>query len=249
MRDSEAESPKAPLSVAGRYEVGTLLVLLLAMASLWIFAKIAGGVAEGSTRAFDERVLLAMRAPENPSEPLGPRWVDELSRDITSLGSGSVLILLTVSSAVFLALQGKHRIMALLLVAVFGGMILGLILKSMYERPRPELISREALPVSMSFPSGHSMASAITYLTLGALLARVQPKRRLKVFLLFLSFFITILVGLTRIYLGVHWPTDVLAGWTAGAGWALLCWTVALWLQKRGRVDRVRAEAPVQNRQ
>jgi undecaprenyl-diphosphatase len=242
MDDPEAKSPAAPLSLAGRYEFGTLAVLFLAMASLWAFAKLASKVTEGSTQAFDEKLLLSMRQPGNPAEPLGPEWVDELSRDLTSLGSGSVLVLLTLSAAVFLALQGKRRTMVLILVAVFGGMILSMVLKNLYDRPRPELIDREALPLSMSFPSGHSMAAAITYLTLGALLARVQPKRRLKVFLLFLSFLITILVGLTRIYLGVHWPTDVLAGWTAGAGWALLCWTVALWLQKRGRVDRVRIE-------
>jgi undecaprenyl-diphosphatase len=88
------------------------------------------------------------------------------------------------------------------------------------------------------------MSSAVVYLTLGALLARVQPRFRLKAYLLSLAFLITTIVGLTRIYLGVHWPTDVLAGWTAGAAWALLCWTAALGLQKRGQMERVAAEPP-----
>jgi undecaprenyl-diphosphatase len=238
------KAPSAPLSLAGRYEVRLLAGLLLVGASVWVFIEIGGRVSEGSAPAFDEKLLLAMREPEDPSEPLGPHWVEELSRDLTSLGSGGVLILITLAAAAYLALQGKTRIMLFLFAAVFGGMILSLVLKDLFARPRPDLISKEALPLTLSFPSGHSMSAAVVYLTLGALLARVQPLFRLKAYLLSLAVLITITVGLTRIYLGVHWPTDVLAGWTAGAGWALICWIVALILQKRGKVERVASEKP-----
>jgi len=242
--DEKPKAPSAPLSLAGRYEVRLLGGLLLVGASIWIFMEIAGRVAEGSARAFDEKVLLAMREPGDPSDPIGPEWFEELARDLTSLGSGGVLILITLASAVYLALQEKTRIMFFLLAAVFGGMILGLVLKDLYGRPRPDLISKEALPLTLSFPSGHSMSAAVVYLPLGALLARVQPRFRLKAYLLSLALLITIVVGLSRIYLGVHWPTDVLAGWTAGAGWALICWTIALLLQKQGTVERVASEKP-----
>ena len=242
--DEKPKAPSAPLSLAGRYEVRLLGSLALVGASVWVFMEIAGRVAEGSIRPFDERILLAMREPGDPSDPLGPHWVEELSRDLTSLGSGGVLILITFASAAYLALQGKSRIMLFVFAAVFGGMILSLLLKDLFARPRPDLISREALPLTLSFPSGHSMSSAVVYLTLGALLARVQPRFRLKAYLLSLALLITILVGLSRIYLGVHWPTDVLAGWTAGAGWALVCWAIALALQKTGQVERVASEKP-----
>jgi|SRR5688572_5078451 len=238
------KAPSAPLSLAGRYEVRLLGGLLLVGASVWVFIEIAGRVAEGSIRAFDEKILLAVREPGDPSEPLGPHWVEELARDLTSLGSGGVLILITLAAAAYLALQGKTRIMLFLFAAVFGGMILSLVLKDLFGRPRPDLVSKEALPLTLSFPSGHSMSAAVVYLTLGALLARVQPRFRLKAYLLSLAFLITIVVGLSRVYLGVHWPTDVLAGWTAGAGWALICWTVALALQKTGQVERVASEKP-----
>ena len=81
------------------------------------------------------------------------------------------------------------------------------------------------------------MLAAVVYLTLGALLARVQPRRWLKAYVLGLAVVLTILIGLSRVYLGVHWPTDVLAGWTAGAAWGLMVWCVALWLQQRGQIE------------
>ena len=88
-----------------------------------------------------------------------------------------------------------------------------------------------------SFPSGHATGSAAAYLTMGALLARFQRQRRLKIYLMSVAVLLTLMIGVSRLYLGVHWPTDVLAGWTLGSCWALMCWTIARQLQRRGAVE------------
>ncbi|MBR9904520.1 MAG: phosphatase PAP2 family protein, partial [Gammaproteobacteria bacterium] len=111
------------------------------------------------------------------------------------------------------------------------------VMKLGFDRPRPDLVPHEAMVYTASFPSGHSMMSAVTYLTLAALLIRVQPALRLKAYLLILAILLTLLVGISRVYLGVHWPTDVLAGWTAGASWAALCWIVMRWMQRHGQLE------------
>jgi len=135
----------------------------------------------------------------------------------------------------------RRRAAALLvLVAVAGGMLLSTLLKLGFERPRPDLVPHAVEVYTASFPSGHAMLSAVTWLTLGALLMRVEPRRRVKAFVLAMAVLTTLLVGASRIYLGVHWPTDVLAGWCIGAAWALICWLAALWLQRRGRVEETR---------
>jgi len=221
----------------GRHELRSLVLLALVLGSIWVFAKLAGEVMEGETHAFDEKVLLAMRNPADRSDPLGPHWVEELGRDFTALGGVGVLTLITLSVAGFLVLQRKLGAALLVLVAIGGGLLLSTLLKLGFDRPRPDLVPHGSYVYTASFPSGHSMLSAATYLTLGALLARVQPRRRLKAYLLMLATLLTLVVGISRIYLGVHWPTDVLAGWTAGAAWALLCWLVARWLQQRGHVE------------
>jgi undecaprenyl-diphosphatase len=121
--------------------------------------------------------------------------------------------------------------------AIGGGLLLSTGLKLAFHRPRPDLVPYGANVSNTSFPSGHSMLSAVTYLTLGALLARSQPRKRLKAYFLLVAAFLSFLVGLSRIYLGVHWPTDVLAGWTAGAVWAILCWLAARWLQVHQSIE------------
>jgi len=122
--------------------------------------------------------------------------------------------------------------------SVLGGQLIGTILKDLFQRPRPDLVPFSAYASGASFPSGHTLMSAVTYLTLGALLARSQERKRVKAYLLLVAIFLTFAVGVTRVYLGVHWPTDVLAGWTAGAVWALICWLTARKLQSRRTLER-----------
>ena len=227
----------APLGRWARREVALLAVLALASGALWGFAELADEVLEGETHAFDETILLALRSPTDRSDPLGPRWLEETMRDVTALGGIGVLAFITLAVAGFLALQRKTHAALFVVLAVGGGQLLSTLLKVGFDRPRPDLVPHGAMVSTASFPSGHSMMAAITYLTLGALLARVQPRRRLKLYLLGLAMLLTVAVGVSRVYLGVHWPTDVLAGWALGAAWALLCWAAALWLQRRGQVE------------
>ncbi len=229
----------------GRYELTILIPLVLIVSGIWLFVELADEVVEGSTAQIDETILLALRSPTDISDPLGPPWVEETMRDFTALGGGGVLILLTGSTILYLALQRKLRAALLIVLAVVGGMILSQLLKSGFDRPRPDLVPHGSIVYFASFPSGHSMISAATYLTLGALLARLQTLRRLKLFVLMLAVLITLLVGVSRVYLGVHWPTDVLAGWTAGAVWAVLCWFAMWWLQQRGEVEPAGKETTV----
>jgi undecaprenyl-diphosphatase len=224
-------------------EAAILASIALAAASLVLFAQLTDEVIEGETHAFDEAVLLALRHADDPSDPIGPVWFEDVMRDFTALGSLGVLGFLTAAVTGFLILQGKRHAALLVVVAIGGGILVSTLTKLGFDRPRPDLVPHGATVYTTSFPSGHSMMAAVTYLTLGALLARVQPHRRLKLYLLGLAVVLTVLVGFSRVYLGVHWPTDVLAGWTLGAAWALLCWAVALWLQLRGKVETA-AEPP-----
>jgi undecaprenyl-diphosphatase len=226
------------LARLGRQELGMLLIVLLLASAIWAFAILADEVVEGETHAFDRAVLLAMRAPEDPAQPWGAPWFTELVRDCTALGSVGILTFMIMAVVGFLLLQGKTRVTVLVIMAVGGGILLSTALKRGFDRPRPDLVPHGVLVHTASFPSGHAMLSAVVYLTLGALLARVQPQRRLKAYVLTIAVGLTVLVGLSRVYLGVHWPTDVLAGWVAGAAWALMVWCIALWLQLHGELER-----------
>jgi undecaprenyl-diphosphatase len=202
-----------------------------------VFAFIAGEVKEGGTLAFDRDLLLAMRRPGDLSLKGSPP-VQEAARDVTALGGTLVITLLTASTAGFLALDGKRRMAGFLCLSILTGAIASNILKNAFHRQRPQLVPHAMYAASGSFPSGHSMLSALTYLTIGALLARSHARKRIKVYCLFLAVLLTFSIGVSRVYLGVHWPTDVLAGWTAGAVWALLCWIAARQLQRRHALER-----------
>ncbi|MCU1257970.1 MAG: PA-phosphatase [Bryobacterales bacterium] len=220
----------------GGHELTVLLALAGIFSGVWAFVGIAGEVTEGDTQAFDRKLLLAMRRPGDLA-PIGGPSVEESARDITALGGVAVLGLVTAIAAGFLALDGKRRMAVFVCVSVLSGLVVATVLKDIFHRPRPELVPHAVYVSTPSFPSGHSMMSAVTYLTLGALLARSHERRRLKAYFLILAVALTFLVGVSRVYLGVHWPTDVLAGWTAGAVWALFCWLAARWLQGRRALE------------
>ena len=218
-------------------EVGPLVALLGVSTLGYAFFALAHEVGEGSTAALDRRILLALRNPANLADPIGPPWVEETMRDITGLGSVFTVLFITFAVSAYLALSGRRRIGLFVLAAVTGGELLSTVLKVFYQRPRPDLVPHGMEVFTASFPSGHATMSAIAYLTLATLIARVDRNRRVKALMLFLGVSTTILVGVSRVYLGVHWPSDVLAGWCIGAAWAALCWFVALQLQRRGEVE------------
>jgi undecaprenyl-diphosphatase len=217
-------------------EAGTLISIIIIAGGVLLFSELVEMV-QGEPHAFDRAVLLALRSLANISEAIGPRWLDLIFRDITSLGGATVLSLMTAAVVGYLLVDEKRAAAGFVLASVSGGAALSAILKLAFARPRPNIVPHLVEVHTASFPSGHAMLSAVVYLTLGALLARVEGPPRIKIYVLTVAILVTFLIGLSRVYLGVHWPTDVLAGWCAGAAWAMLCWRVALFLQQRGEVE------------
>lgn len=204
-----------------------LALLLICAGGVWAFIELADAVGEGDAREIDQWLILALRNPADHSDPLGPRWFEEVMRDYTALGGYAILTPLVVFVALYLWIRDRWQPALLVIVATVGGVILSSLMKSYFARPRPDLVPHAALVLTKSFPSGHAMMAAVTYLTLGAVLAESEKNPALRAFFLGVGIVLALLVGVSRIYLGVHWPTDVLAGWVAGAAWALGCWTVA----------------------
>ena len=224
-----------------------LVILLGAMTfclCLWAFLELAEDAPGGEFLPRETRIMRALRRPEDPSQPIWPSWTVEAARDITALGGATVLTLMTALVLGYLLLNRAYRAALLVLGATFGGYLLSSGLKQFFDRARPAIVPHLAPAVSSSFPSGHSMLSSVVYLTLGSLLARTAAPRREKTYFIAVSFLLTLLIGFSRVYLGVHYPTDVLGGWTAGIAWALLCWCVAYTLQYRGKINRGDASHP-----
>jgi undecaprenyl-diphosphatase len=213
-------------NLAGRLEARTLILWIAVAGAPWLFLTVAGEVGEGETEAIDRYLLLAMRTPGNPTDPIGPRWFEEAVRDITALGGFTLLTITTVVSVLLLMFHKRRREALIFGVTVVLAQISSELLKALYDRPRPGLVAHGSIVYSQSFPSGHSALAAATFFTLATVVASVETTKRTKALIFGMAITFVVMVGISRVYLGVHWPSDVLGGWALGASWALLAWVV-----------------------
>jgi undecaprenyl-diphosphatase len=209
--------------------LGALAVLAIALST---FLDIVEDLGEHPSHAFDHAVLKALRVAGEPNNPLGPKWFEIAAADVTALGSVAVLVIIVLVVSGFLLMQRRPLAVAGLITAGLGGLAMSQTLKLVIGRERPPLEYRAVEAVNASFPSGHAMLSAVIYLTLGAILAKAMRRKRDKAYVLVVGVLLTFFVGLSRIYLGVHWATDVFGGWCVGAAWATTCW-LAAWATER----------------
>jgi undecaprenyl-diphosphatase len=220
-----------------RVDVVILLLIFSVLAMGYGFIELADDVLEGDTQSFDEWLLRSMRRTDDPAVPIGPSWMRQLGIDATALGSVLVLALVVTAVVGFMLLQGQLAVTLLTIVATSGGVILSLTLKQIIGRVRPTVVPHLQEVTTPSFPSGHAMLSAVVYLTLGILVMQIVKDRATKLYCLACACLLTFIVGTSRIYLGVHYPTDVLAGWMVGIGWAIACSLVAHWMRSRHQFD------------
>ena len=233
-----AELRKAWRRVLGvlRADGVTLAAVLVMVASCWFFFEISDeALEEGGVDEIDVWVLERVYEEDGP---VGPAWLEAAALDVTGLGSATVLVLVVLVAGGYLALVGRHGFMWLLVVASVVGQGLSSGLKVAFGRERPdEALHLEAVS-TLSYPSGHATLGAVVYLTLGAVLAATRVRWRERIFILGVAALVACLIGVSRVYIGVHYPTDVLGGWSLGLAWALLCLTAARWVERRRAAGR-----------
>ncbi|MFZ5719570.1 MAG: phosphatase PAP2 family protein [Pseudomonadota bacterium] len=207
-----------------RFEAQVLLALVLATGAVLSFLEIGDDVSEGDTHGIDRRIVLLFRNPQDLNDPLGSRNIEEAVRDVTALGGTTIVTMVTILGILAFAFHRRYRHAAVMAGAVLLAWLSSDITKMLFDRPRPDLVPHGAYVYSGSFPSGHSTLATATYLTLAMLVASLEPRRRTKALAYGLAGIVLVGVGLSRVYLGVHWPSDVLAGWCLGSAWALVAW-------------------------
>lgn len=216
-----------------RAEIAALTALLVLTGGVLAFVELADVMAEEDGRRFDRAILNMLRPfTEDPGRPWGPWWLHEAAADITSLGGIAVLGLFALVAMGFLIMMGKRLSAVLLVAGLAGGVVLSEGLKAVFERERPPAPFQVVETLNASFPSGHALLATVFYLTLGVMLTQAFPRRRFKAYALGVGVILALMVGVTRVYLGAHWATDVIAGWCVGAAWAMALWLTAYAVQR-----------------
>ena len=205
------------------------LVLGLTIACALGFVAVSWLVANGATEELDRSIMLLSRVPGDPNDALGPAWFEEMLAEVTALGGYTILVIVSALALIALGLQGEGRAAIFLATTLIGGSIVSSVLKALFARPRPDLVEHLDRTFTSSFPSAHAMVATLAYLTLAAVCIRLLRRRSTRVFVLVSAVLLAVAIGASRVYLGVHWPSDVVAGWLAGAAWAGLAWMAADW--------------------
>jgi undecaprenyl-diphosphatase len=217
-------------------EFAIIAALLGVVLGIWAFAEVADSVTEGETQTWDEWVLQSLREQGQPNDPLGPAWLENAGRDVTALGSTAVVVLVVAGVSGFFALGRRWKPMIVLIFTAAAGAGVAYLLKDIYQRERPSIVEHFDKVQTYSFPSAHAMIASIVYITLGAYLAYYnRTSKRLSAYFLGLAVLLSVAVGISRMYVGVHYPSDVLAGWAAGLAWACLCLGVVHLISQRRR--------------
>ncbi len=205
---------------------------------LYLFFQIAEEVTENEIDEFDRMLLLLFRNPQDVADPIGPEWLEETVVEITALGGYPILVIMVAAVIGFMLVARKYGPALYVLLSVGAGTIVGHGLKLAYDRPRPDIVDHLVSTHTPSFPSGHATMSAVVYLTLASLIVRLVDRTAVRAYVLVVAVLLTLAVGFSRIYLGVHWPSDVAAGWAIGIAWASFAWlmtTLLRALRKRKR--------------
>jgi undecaprenyl-diphosphatase len=216
----------------GGLELSLLVSLALVVGGIWSFAELAEELIGEEPHQLDREILLVLRDPQNPDDPVGPLWVEEAMVDFTTLANTALLGLIAAAIVGYFVLRRNYFSAVWILLTILGATLLTTFFKDIFGRARPDIVPALDRVTSPSFPSGHSSAAAATYLTLGVLVARYLDRRRLQVYVLLLAVLIVLLVGFSRVYLGVHWPSDVLGGWVLGTVWAIITLQLELWWER-----------------
>ncbi|MEN3971235.1 phosphatase PAP2 family protein [Sphingomicrobium sp. XHP0235] len=222
---------------AHRIDSWLLVGFMISTLVLFGLAVLAEEILEGDSFAFDQTIISGLRLATDPAQAIAPGWVTSAMIDITAMGGGTILSFVTIFAVGYLLAIGRQRIALFVAAVIVTGAILTDLLKSLFSRARPDLVPHLVEVHSLSFPSGHSMNSALVYLTLAALVARTRTDTGVRIYLMSAALLLTFLVGVSRVYLGVHWPTDVLAGWGVGALWAALASLIAKRLQEKHEIE------------
>jgi len=219
--------------LSSRIEIALLAVWIVVAGALWSFLAIGSEMQEGELTGFDRSVLEALRQNGDTHKAIGPHWLIESMRDVTALGGVTLVTVVTVL-AVTLLLGHKQKNQAVVL-AIFiplAQLSSGLF-KDVYDRARPSFAIFGDLPTSMSFPSGHSTVATATYFLLAVIVSSLETNRSMKVLAFAVAALLSLAIGFSRVFLGVHWPSDVIAGWCLGAAWAMIAAVVLRALKKR----------------
>ena len=206
--------------------IATIPVLLIALVAggVYVFLATATSVREDALERFDNWLVPLFRQPGDVSAPIGPDWFAQTVVEITTLGGYPVLVTLVTAIAGFLLVYRRFGPAIFMIAAIISGTIASHLLKIVYDRPRPDVVDHLVATHTASFPSGHATMSAVVYLTLATMIVRLVDDVAVRIYVILMAVFLTFMVGMSRIYLGVHWPSDVIAGWALGTAWACLSW-------------------------